>query len=262
MLPYSIPIAIHKEMHAMTDARYLKRTIVKETVASHYLPSGSRNLRIFLPPGYNEVLSYPVVYCQDGEDFFNFGRIATTATRLILDDGLEPFIIVGVEVDKKVRTEEYAADGSLHTGYLQFFAEELLPFVEERYAVRRTPDQRILAGDSLGGTVSLHLALTYPQLFTQVMSLSGAFFAESQNIISGQTDLSWLNIYMIVGLQEDAYETTDRGVFNFVELNRNAKALLQHKGAAVSYTEKDGKHQWGFWQKELDQAICHFIQPE
>lgn len=245
----------------MTDERYLKRTIVKETVPSRYLPEQARNLRIFLPPGYNEVLSYPVVYCQDGEDFFNFGRIATTATKLILDEGLEPFIIVGVDVDKKLRTEEYTPDGNRHANYIRFFAEELLPFVEERYAVRQVPEHRLLAGDSLGGSVSLHLALAYPQLFSQVLSLSGAFYGVSQNIISEQTDLSWLNIYMIVGLQEDAYET-DRGVFDFVALNRNARALLDLKQATIFYEEKDGKHQWGFWQKELDKALSYFIEIE
>lgn len=245
----------------MTDERYLKRTIVKETVPSRYLAEQSRNLRIFLPPGYNEVLSYPVVYCQDGEDFFNFGRIATTATRLILDEGLEPFIIVGVDVDKKQRTEEYTPDGNRHEAYIRFFAEELIPFVEERYAVRQEPEHRLLAGDSLGGSVSLHLALSYPQLFTRVMSLSGAFYGISQNIISAAGDLSWLNIYMIVGLQEDAYET-DRGVFDFVALNRNAKALLELNQATVFYEEKDGKHQWGFWQKELDKALAYFIEVE
>ncbi|WP_424768893.1 alpha/beta hydrolase [Paenibacillus sp. sgz302251] len=245
----------------MTDERYLKRTIVKENVPSRYLPEGERNLRIFLPPGYNEVLSYPVVYCQDGEDFFNFGRIATTATKLILDEGLEPFIIVGVDVDKKLRTEEYTPDGNRHEGYIRFFAEELIPFVEDRYSVRREPEHRIVAGDSLGGSVSLHLALAYPQLFTRVMSLSGAFYGVSQNIISEQSDLSWLTVYMIVGLQEDAYET-DRGVFDFVALNRNAKALLELKQAAVFYEEKDGKHQWGFWQKELDKALSYFIEVE
>lgn len=245
----------------MTDERYLKRTIVKETVPSHFLPEQSRNLRIFLPPGYNEVLSYPVVYCQDGEDFFNFGRIATTATRLILDEGLEPFIIVGVDVDKKLRTAEYTPDGDRFMAYTKFFAEELVPFVEERYSVRQQPEHRLLAGDSLGGSVSLHLALLYPQLFTRVMSLSGAYYGISQNIISEAIDLSWLTIYMIVGLQEDAYET-DRGVFDFVALNRNAKALLELKNANVSYEEKDGKHQWGFWQKELDKALSYFIEVE
>lgn len=245
----------------MTDDRYLKRTILKETVKSRYLPEGERHLRIFLPPGYNELLSYPVVYCQDGEDFFNFGRVATSATKLILDEGLEPFIIVGVDVDKRHRTEEYAPDGSRHAAYLRFFAEELLPFVEERYPVRKEPEERLLAGDSLGATVSVHLALEYPQLFTRVMSMSGAFYASSQALMNHHYDLEWLNIYMIVGLQETAYET-DRGVYDFVALNRNAKALLEHKGARIFYEEKDGKHQWGFWQKEIPAALSYFIEVE
>jgi len=70
----------------MTEERYLKRTVLRETVASNYLQDGQRSLRVYLPPGYNELLSYPVVYCQDGEDFFNFGRIATAV--LVFSTGL------------------------------------------------------------------------------------------------------------------------------------------------------------------------------
>lgn len=243
----------------MTDERYLKRTILKETMASRFLPEGERALRIYLPPGYNEVLSYPVVYCQDGEDFFNFGRIATTANRIILDEGIEPFIIVGVEVNKKVRTDEYAPDGERHDAYLRFFGEELIPYIESKYPVRSEPAQRLLAGDSLGGSVSLHIALEYPHLFTRVLSMSGAFFERSLEIMEIPRDLSWLQIYMIVGLQETAYETTDRGVYNFVELNRAAKSHLERYGAEVYYEEKEGQHQWGFWQKELPAGLMHFL---
>jgi enterochelin esterase-like enzyme len=245
----------------MSNDIYLKRTILKETVQSRRLPEGSRNLRVFLPPGYNELLSYPVVYCQDGEDFFNFGRIATTATRLILDEGLEPFLIVGVDVDKSVRSEEYTPDGSRYSDYIAFFAEELVPFIEERFSVRQDPQYRILAGDSLGGTVSLHLALSYPGLFNRVISMSGAFYPVSQRILAQASDLSGLHMYMIVGLQENAFET-DRGVFDFVQLNRDTVAILKQKGASVFYEEKDGKHQWGFWQQEVPQALLHFIEVE
>ncbi|MFC6332130.1 alpha/beta hydrolase [Paenibacillus septentrionalis] len=243
----------------MTDDRYLKRTIIKSTIDSRHLPEGSRNLRIYLPPGYNEVLSYPVIYCQDGEDFFNFGRIATSAQELILDGGLEPFIIVGVDVDKSVRTEEYSPDGTRHQAYVDFFVEELVPFIENEYPVRASVDDRILAGDSLGGTVSLHIALQHPELFHHVMSMSGAFYGASQQIVAATGDLDWLNIYMIVGLQEEAFET-DRGVYNFVELNRDMRQLLQERNATIYYEEKDGKHQWGFWQKEVPAALRYFIR--
>ncbi|MDH6672399.1 enterochelin esterase-like enzyme [Paenibacillus sp. LBL] len=241
----------------MTNERLLKRTIVKEVIQSKFLQE-NRTLRIYLPPGYNEILSYPVVYCQDGEEFFNFGRIATWANQLILEEGVEPFIIVGVEVNTKVRTEEYAPFGNRFDAYLSCFAEEIIPFIEQNYPVRREPSERVLAGDSLGGSVSVHLALRYPQLFTRIISLSGAFYEKSQDMIREEADLSWLDIYMIVGLQEDNY-TTDTGVYNFVELNRSTKALLEERGARISYLEKDGRHLWGFWQKELPAALMYFL---
>lgn len=245
----------------MTDIRYLKRTIVKETVPSRHLPEGSRDLRIYLPPGYNEVLSYPAVYCQDGEDFFNFGRIATIANKMILDEGLEPFIIVGVEVDKSKRTAEYAADGELHAGYAAFFGEELIPFVEEKYPVRREPSQRILAGDSLGATVSFHIALAYPDLFQHIISLSGAYYPSSRSIASEAGDLGWLTMYMIVGLQETAYET-DLGVYDFVAINREMKQILESKNATLHYSEHDGQHTWGFWQGMIPDGLKTFIASE
>lgn len=242
----------------MTDSRYLKRTIIKEEIESEFLGE-KRYLRVYLPPGYNEIISYPVVYCQDGEEFFNFGRIATHANQLILDEGIDPFIIVGVEVNTTIRTEEYAPFGNRFEAYTSCFTEEIIPFIEQKYPVRREPGERILAGDSLGATVSLHLALKRPDLFAKIISLSGAYYEPSLKLLAQETDLSALSLFMIVGLQEQNY-TTDTGTYNFVELNRKAKALLEERGAKVTYFEKDGKHLWGFWQKELPDALIHFLK--
>lgn len=242
----------------MTDSRFLKRTILKDEVESRFL-SETRTLRIYLPPGYNEILSYPVVYCQDGEEFFNFGRIATHANRLILDEGVEPFIIVGVEVNTKFRTQEYAPFGDRFKAYTTCFAEEIIPYVEQKYPIRSDASSRILAGDSLGGSVSLHLALLYPQLFNRIISLSGAYYEASQEIIAREKDLSRLRVWMTVGLQEDAFES-DTGIYNFVELNRQCSNMLRERNAEVSYREKDGKHLWGFWQNELPDALMYFLE--
>jgi enterochelin esterase-like enzyme len=115
-----------------------------------------------------------------------------------------------------------------------------------------------LAGDSLGGTVSLHLALDRPDLFGQVLSLSGAFFQSTQDQLHQTDSLSWLNIWMVVGLDETAVETS-RGTFDFVHWNRLAKQVLEQKGAALSYREKPGDHIWGLWQKELPDGLRHFF---
>ncbi|MGG1555673.1 alpha/beta hydrolase [Paenibacillus ferrarius] len=239
------------------DARYYQRTILREELPSTILGE-TRSLRIYLPPGYNELLSYPVIYCQDGEQFFNFGRIATTMTRCILDAEMEPAIIVGVDVNVATRTAEYAPEGDRHAAYCRFFADELLPYIENRYPIRTERSDRILAGDSLGGTVSLHLALAYPSLFCRVISLSGAFFASTREQILAAEDLSWLEMYMLIGLDEKEVKT-ERGTFDFVRENRETLAALNSKKAALHYLEKPGKHLWGFWQGELPAALHYFL---
>lgn len=245
----------------MSDNLIFKRTIHKHDIPSHYLPEGNRTIRVYLPPGFQAWISYPVVYCQDGEDFFNFGRIATHAQRLIIEEGWEPFIIVGVDVDKSLRTSEYTPDGDRYSSYTQFFVNELIPWVESHYPVRNDRDQRILAGDSLGGAVSISLAVTYPALFSNILSLSGAFYDIYGKQLQQAPSLEHLRVWMIVGLQENAF-VTDRGTFDFVELNRNAKKLLEDKGAKVYYVEKDGEHKWGFWQKEIPDGLAAFIGPD
>ena len=240
----------------MSD-RIPKRVVKKETVPSRLLPAGKRDVRVCLPPAFSETAEYPVVWCQDGEDFFNFGRIATIAATLAVEGEIEPLILVGVDVDKAVRTREYAPDGDLHEAYTAFFAGELVPYIASRYPVRTEPEQMLLAGCSLGGAVSLQLALAHPDRFPNVMSLSGAFYPSSQAAIAAASDLSHLNIFMTVGLQETAFRT-DRGVFDFVAMNREARKLLEERGARVDYTERDGEHLWGYWQMDLPGGLGWF----
>ncbi|KQL44504.1 enterochelin esterase [Brevibacillus choshinensis] len=238
-------------------SEYVKRTIIKEEVPSIHVDT-PRSVKVYLPPGYNELLSYPVVYCQDGNDFFTMGRIATIANQLILEEGIEPFLIVGVSVERSKRTSEYSPVGSRNAAYKRFFTEELLPFIEERYPVRRDPASRVLAGDSLGGTVSLHLALDRPDIFPHVLALSGAFFQSTLDQVTSTSSLSWLNLWMVVGLDELAVET-HMGTFDFVQWNRAAKEVLETKQANLSYREKPGNHVWGLWQKELPDGLRYFF---
>ncbi|GAA4875718.1 alpha/beta hydrolase-fold protein [Paenibacillus vulneris] len=242
----------------MDDSIYYKRTVVKELVPSQYL-DGERPVRVFLPPGYQELVTYPVIYCQDGEQFFNFGRIVTHMNRLIFDEGVSPAVIVGVDVDTTVRTSEYAPEGERFNAYTRFFAEELLPYIEARYSVRTDASERILAGDSLGGTVSLHLALDYRSLFCNVISLSGAFLAETRKRLEQEDDLSWLSMYMLIGLDETEVKT-ERGTFDFLQENRLTKDLIDTKQCRLWYEEKPGKHLWGFWQNELPTAMKLFLK--
>ncbi|GAX90464.1 alpha/beta hydrolase [Effusibacillus lacus] len=235
-----------------------KRKVIGETIDSKHT-GRAMDVRIFLPPGFSELTAYPILYTQDGQDFFMYGRIATIAQQLILEEGLEPFVIVGVDVNRKERTSEYSSTGSRNHAYRQFFLDELLPFIENRYRVPGTGYQRVLAGDSLGGTVSFDIALDQPDLFQGILSLSGAFLPPLQERIRETDPFPPFDLYLLVGEQETAVET-HFGDLDFVGMNRTTRDILTGKKARLTYVEKPGIHTWGFWQKELPDALRHFFK--
>ncbi|WCN38690.1 alpha/beta hydrolase [Aneurinibacillus uraniidurans] len=230
-----------------------KRTILRREITSNYLGE-IRSYKLYLPPGYNADQAYPIVYAQDGEQFLNFGRGATVAQEMILNGELYPFIIAAVTVSRENRTSEYGTNRSRNHLYKSFFIEELMPAVEQEVSV----SQRVLAGDSLGGTVSLDLALEHPELFSHVLSLSGAFYPEVMKGVLRKPELRSLMIYMLIGLEETAVPVWD-GTADFLALNREMKALLEERGASVTYVERSGGHDWGFWQRELPDALTFFF---
>lgn len=240
----------------MTNA-YLQRVVHRHNISSNYLDE-PRNILVYLPPGFNELISYPVLYTQDGEEFFNLGRIATQANRLILENDIDPLVIVGVFTDKRVRTEEYGPGYPRNENYIRFIMEDVLPFVESHYPVRTNRTDRVLTGDSLGATFSMTLALSYLNEFGKVLSLSGAYFERSLRELDQAVDLSSLEIYQLIGTEEIAVDT-HKVLLDFVKANREYHRALVEKGAKVKYVEKPGVHTWGFWQKELADSLRYFF---
>lgn len=239
------------------NQRYLKRTIVKHTIESEYLEE-NREILVYLPPDYDRELTYPALYLQDGDDYLNMGRIATQCNRLILENELHPILIIAVPVDKSRRTAEYHPSGKRHPNYLRFFIHELLPEIEANFPIEGSTESRVVGGSSLGGTVSLHLALNYPEHFRRVLSQSGAFLKTTSDQIGHADSLAHLTVYQSIGLSETAVPT-HFGKIDLVARNREVHHHLQKKRAIVHYKEKDGNHTWGFWQKDLPEALKTFF---
>jgi len=227
------------------------------TVQSSFLEE-DRAVQVYLPPGYNADTSYPVVYFQDGQDYLEQGQAAQQLTDAIINVSIVPLIAVAISVSAEHRRAEYAPEGERNERYRHFFNEELLPFIETKYAVSSSAEGRILAGSSFGATVSLQLALDHPDRYSKIASLSGAFYPPIQEQISRHDNLSWLSLYASIGLEETAHETP-RGKVNFLELNRVAKELLDTRGALLDYTEKPGTHSWDSWRDEVLPSIRHFL---
>jgi len=229
------------------------RKIVRIRLASTHLGE-ERSLRVFLPPGRGPADTGPVVYCQDGEQFFNFGRIVTAARSLAEREARILPLIVGIDNNPARRTEEYAPAGRRFAAYCRFVTEEVLPLVEARFGAAPSPDERIVAGDSLGATAALHLALDHPGISRRVIAFSGAFLPDSLERAARETRLDGLLVYQLVGTRETAVKT-DRGIFDFLSMNRKMRNILEERGARVEYVEEEGDHLWGFWQAFTADAL-------
>ncbi|RUO24351.1 esterase [Aliidiomarina minuta] len=135
-----------------------------------------RSLHIYvrLPLGYdaNET-HYPIVYLLDGDSLFPI--LGANHLFLTYDDNLPEAIIVGIaygSFEPEINKRGYdftanAPDAREGQGgaakFHDFLKRELIPEVEGRY--RADSNQRVLFGQSLGGSMVLYSAYTDPDLF-------------------------------------------------------------------------------------------------
>ncbi len=180
------------------------------------------------------MLSYPVVYCQDGEDFFNFGRIADLCEQIIMKRIWSPS-----SSSASTWTKKYVHLNIPRTG-------NVLNHIPARSSKRLFPSSSSIIRYGPTGPRPFWRATRWaaPYLFIWRFAIPNAsarssrcqvrYYPYSQELIARETDLSWLHLFMIVGLQETAFKT-DRGVFDFVALNRSAKQLLEDR-APISST--------------------------
>lgn len=236
----------------MTDFSHTRRKIESFSIYSAHLRE-DRTMKIFLPDGYDPTQPYDILYCHDGLEFFTHGRIATISAGMIAAGEIRPLVIVGIEVSRSHRNDDYGLGALRNDAYCNFTAQECIPAVEQHFlpaGVRR----RFMAGISLGATVTLELFLRRRDLFHGLLVFSGAFYEQVQQRAHQVGQLTDLSAYMTAGLQETAVDTT-HGVYDFLRFNRDMAALLTERGAQISYSEADGSHLWGFWQTQIPSAL-------
>jgi enterochelin esterase-like enzyme len=123
--------------------------------------------------------------------------------------------------------------------------EEVMPFVEANYRVKRDRMGRAIVGLSMGGGQSLTIGLNHLELFAWVGGMSsslrepeaavGGFLAAPQ-AANEQLRLLWI-----------ACGKDDR----LIEGARKFSELLTAKGIRHTLRETDGAHTWPVWRKHL-----------
>lgn len=204
-------------------------------------------LNIYLPAGYNSSKTYPTVYFQDGAEYISLGSAVNVIDNLI--DSLKINKVIAVFVTPNNRNEEYA--GSIRNEYASFFAKELVPFIDSLYPTIKSPEMRLVLGDSYGGNISGIICYSYPNVFGNCGLHSAAFQPYNYEVIEKFLSSPKLNVKFssIWGTYEPLWQP-----------NRTFRDSLIAKGYSFQWLELPEGHSWGQWRASTDR-ILEYIFP-
>jgi predicted alpha/beta superfamily hydrolase len=278
ILPASFySFAIAQEEHTLTGEFRMHKSF-----HSRFLPS-DRDVLVYLPPGYeqNRKQRYPVFYLHDGQNLFDGAtafikgaewQVDETAQALIKSKAIAPVIIVGIYNAGKDRVDEYTPtpDAGHKMGgkadlYGRMLVEELKPFIDSEYRTLKDAKNTGLGGSSLGGLVSLHLALKYLRTFGRVAVVSPSVWWDNKEILREVAALGatprlriWLDTGTKEGGNKEEYEETTRNgrLLRDALLSKGWKA-----GRDLRYLEAEGaEHNERAWAQRVD-PMLRFLFP-
>jgi Enterochelin esterase and related enzymes len=144
----------------------------------------NRRAIIYTPPGFSKKKKYPVLYLLHGiggdeKEWLNGGHPQHILDNLYADGKIEPMIVV--MPNGRAMKDDRATGNVMAPDKVEAFAtfekdllNDLIPFIEKKYPVLTSREQRAIAGLSMGGGQSLNFGLGNLDKFAWVGGFSSA----------------------------------------------------------------------------------------
>lgn len=233
-----------------------KGKMTEETIDSTYL-NETMTLKLYHPEAFSPLYKYNICIMQDGNDYYQMGRVATLSDRLHASNEISNTVFVGIHYqDKFDRRKKYHPDGEQQAAYIKFLVHEVVPLLDNRLPTYHMGQSRALMGDSLAGTLALMTALKYPHTFGKVIMQSPYVDQTVLDTAGNASDIHSIDVYHTIGIEETEVDTTDGKKLNFIKPNRKLNELLEAKGISYTYHELEkGEHTWKYWQKDMKRIL-------
>ncbi|MFK2819498.1 alpha/beta hydrolase-fold protein [Flavobacteriaceae sp. LMIT009] len=239
-----------------------------------------RNYAVYLPPDYDSSQrSYPVLYLlhgagDDQTGWVQFGEVLHITDKAIKEGKVTPMIIVMPDAFTTKLGYFNLPDGSWN--YEDYFFEELMPYVEQKYRIKSEKRYRAIAGLSMGGGGSFMYALHRPDLFSSACPLSAYIGpATFEEMMDGFTNFYKISVTkkeaapyfkrhnaleLIKEMTKEQIESVrwyiDCGDDDFLfEGNSLIHIELNKRQIKHEYRVRDGAHTWTYWRESLPEVL-------
>ncbi|GJM79088.1 alpha/beta hydrolase-fold protein [Paenibacillus timonensis] len=223
-----------------------------------------RKTRVYTPPGYSGDQTYPVLYLLHGiggdeNEWFEHGEPHLILDRLYANGELMPMIVV--MPNGRAMPEDRAEGDPFAPEKLEAFErfemdllQDLIPFVEAKYPVRKERESRAIAGLSMGGGQSLNIGLSHLDHFAWIGAFSPAPNTKSPGQLApnpqetaARLSLLWLSC----GDEDSLKYVSDR-----------THAYFAEQGIPHVWVEESGGHDWPVWRKGLKEFSERIFRKE
>ena len=210
-----------------------------------------RRFWVYTPPGYaSEGKPYRLLVLFDGWVYSQMIPTATIIENLLAAGKIHPLVVV--MVDQKVRNVELACNESFN----EFLVRELIPWTRAHYRITSNPAETIVAGQSFGGLAAAFVGLRHPEVFGNVLSITGNFSwdpREDQTVDKEDLEYEWIIRQYAASPRLPLRFAITAGLFDYgdelfarpssLAANRHMRDILLAKGYTVSYREVAGANE-------------------
>lgn len=169
--------------------------------------------------------------------------------------------------------------------YSGSYIKELVEFTRKAFPLSQKREETFIGGLSMGGFGAMRNGMHYAELFSKIISLSGAFILE--DLIHAKegapTVIESYEYFLRIFGNLEMVEKTDKnplycvreaqkrntvpavymacGTEDYlIENNRHMKAELEKLGVPLTYHEAAGIHDWKFWDEWIEKALDWLLE--
>ena len=222
-----------------------------------------RDITIYRPPGFDPTRTDTILlFVFDADQYLERVPVPRMLDNMIADDAVPPVVAIFVaNPDRAARARELPANPA----FADFMATELYPLVLKEAGITISAARTVLAGSSYGGLAAATVAMRHPEIFGNVLSMSGSFWwsppgtpEDRREYVAGlvaESGLLPLRFFLAAGL----FETGAHGTAGILDTSRHLRDVLQAKGIPVTYRDYAGGHDYLVWQGVLPDGLIAFF---
>ena len=164
--------------------------------------------------------------------------------------------------------------------YWEFISEELPEIARSFFPLSGKREDNFVAGLSMGGYGAMKLGLSCPDRFAAAASLSGVMdvkwaveahegnefrwlLGDSSSIAGSKADLFYLAEQLAASGKEQPKLYQVCGTEDFLyDCNIRFREHVRQLGLQLTYAEEPGTHEWGFWDRKIQDVLKWLPLPE